>query len=225
MGIIGNARFGAIALAAAASLGATGAQGAAIAGLFNTGVDANGVALPGGNGLTDWHYKILASDAAVIWGSPVKTYYNAAYAPDDGDSRWVSFDGDGDATGGLGSLTTYRQTFTLAGLDHLTAVITGRFAADNGARLVLNGVDTAFWNDGYAVFTSFTLNSGFVAGVNTLDFRVYDNRSPTAFRVDDLVGTADLAPGGFPEPSTWAMLILGFGLTGSAARLRRRLAV
>lgn len=28
--------------------------------------------------------------------------------------------------------------------------------------------------------------------------------------------------GGVPEPSTWAMLILGFGVVGSAARVRRR---
>ncbi len=29
-------------------------------------------------------------------------------------------------------------------------------------------------------------------------------------------------PGGVPEPATWAMLILGFGLVGAAARRRDR---
>lgn len=39
-----------------------------------------------------------------------------------------------------------------------------------------------------------------------------------------LTGTADGVPNpGIPEPATWAMLILGFGLVGSAARRRRAL--
>lgn len=38
-------------------------------------------------------------------------------------------------------------------------------------------------------------------------------------------GTSDgVPPGGVPEPATWAMLILGFGLVGAAARRRRPLA-
>jgi hypothetical protein len=38
-------------------------------------------------------------------------------------------------------------------------------------------------------------------------------------------GTSDgVPPGGVPEPATWAMLILGFGLVGAAARRRREVA-
>ena len=36
-----------------------------------------------------------------------------------------------------------------------------------------------------------------------------------------LTGTADGIPGGVPEPATWAMLVLGFGLVGSTVRRRR----
>jgi hypothetical protein len=34
-----------------------------------------------------------------------------------------------------------------------------------------------------------------------------------------------LAPGGVPEPASWAMLIAGFGLTGAAMRRRRTAAL
>ncbi|WP_235902787.1 PEPxxWA-CTERM sorting domain-containing protein [Sandarakinorhabdus oryzae] len=33
--------------------------------------------------------------------------------------------------------------------------------------------------------------------------------------------TADITPGGVPEPASWAMLIAGFGLVGAVARQRR----
>ena len=39
--------------------------------------------------------------------------------------------------------------------------------------------------------------------------------------VDDLSITAGLAVGAVPEPSTWALLILGFGIVGSSLRRRR----
>jgi len=44
-------------------------------------------------------------------------------------------------------------------------------------------------------------------------------------RFDTLTVTADPpAPGGVPEPSAWAMMILGFGLVGAAVRRRARTA-
>ena len=44
--------------------------------------------------------------------------------------------------------------------------------------------------------------------------------------VDNLSITASLAPvgGAVPEPSTWAMMILGFGMAGAGLRTRRKLA-
>jgi hypothetical protein len=35
-------------------------------------------------------------------------------------------------------------------------------------------------------------------------------------------GTIAFAPGGVPEPATWAMMILGFGMVGAGLRLARR---
>ena len=38
-------------------------------------------------------------------------------------------------------------------------------------------------------------------------------------------GLADSAPGGVPEPATWAMMLAGFGLTGATLRRRGAMAV
>ncbi|WP_188764074.1 PEPxxWA-CTERM sorting domain-containing protein, partial [Sandarakinorhabdus glacialis] len=42
------------------------------------------------------------------------------------------------------------------------------------------------------------------------------------FSLDNFVGDA---VGGVPEPATWGMMIVGFGLVGAAARRRKALAV
>ena len=89
----------------------------------------------------------------------------------------------------------------------------------------LNGVSTGITNGQFSFLTGFNIASGFQAGINHLDFEIQDFGAPTAFRVDDLAGTADLATttpgGGVPEPAAWAMMLLGFFGLGSALRARR----
>lgn len=221
MNLFSTAKFAALVSAAAFTV--SSAQAATITGLFNTGVDAFGVALAGGNGVTDTHYSIAASTEPGVVGNQAVTYHNPGYPADDANSRWVSLSANG-MTVGNGSTTVYRLTFDLTGFDYTTAAISGIFAADNGATVYLNGANSGFTNATYGAFTAFNLTSGFTQGLNTLDFSVVDFGPPTAFRVDNLAGAARLAQtGGVPEPATWAMLIVGFGLTGAAARARREL--
>ena len=66
---------------------------------------------------------------------------------------------------------------------------------------------------------SFTINSGFVAGVNTLTFAVFDGGSPAAVRLDNVVLTATAVP----DAATWTLMIAGFAMVG--ATLRRRTAL
>ena len=47
------------------------------------------------------------------------------------------------------------------------------------------------------------------------------SQSYNDFAVDDVAFTGPAAPGAVPEPATWAMMILGFGLVGSGLRRRR----
>lgn len=201
-------------LASIVLIGAS-ANAATIPGLFNTGTDANNVALAGGNGVIDPHYLIASSTSPGFAGQQAVTF-QCCYIANDADSRWVSLS----ANGSPGSnVTVYRLTFSLVGLDPTTASISGSGGTDNAGRIFLNGVDTGINIDGFSALVPFVLNSGFVAGVNTLDFQVSDFGAPTAFRVDDLAGTAGLVSG-IPEPATWAMLIGGFGLVGGMIRRR-----
>jgi hypothetical protein len=207
---------------AAAFLGST-AEAAVITGLYNTGVDNSGVALVGGDGVADLHYQTLASTVPDAVGRPPVTYRHPNYAPDDADSRWISYTAvfpPGPST------TTYRLTFDLTGLDPATALITGRFGADNFVSLYLNGDDTGqFGIEQFPVLKAFTVASGFRAGVNHLDFVITDSGPPGAFRVDDLAGTADLAAppvAGVPEPSAWALMLAGFFGAGAVLRRGRR---
>ena len=211
--------LGAVALAA--GLGASQAQAATITGLFNTGVDASGIALVGGDGVVDPHWSIVTSTSAGFDGAQAVTYKHPAYAADDGDSRWVSLSSTGSPGG---NVTLYRLSFDLTGLNSSMAQSSGSWGSENGSEILLNGVSTGFTTGNFAVLTTFSLSSGFVAGVNNLDIRVTDAGAPTAFRFDNLAGTADLpgaGPGGVPEPATWAMMLLGFMGTGSVLRARR----
>jgi len=76
----------------------------------------------------------------------------------------------------------YRITFDLAGLDPATAAIQGSWSTDNfGLDVLLNGASTGNTHAAeppsmFTYFAAFTISTGFVAGVNTLDFVV--NNAP-----------------------------------------------
>jgi hypothetical protein len=128
------------------------------------------------------------------------------------------------ASGNPGFNTTvYRMTFSLAGLNAATAQISGSWGADNSGLIFLNGASTGVAVAGFGSLTPFSISGGFVSGLNTLDFSIGDGGPPTAFRVDNLSGTANVLRGGIPEPTTWAMMLVGFfGLGGLARRRHAR---
>ena len=201
----------------AVALAAMPASAATITGLFNTGTDANNVALVGGNGTVDPHYSILSSTSPGFAGQQAVTF-QCCYVADDADSRWISLSGNGSPGS---NETFYRLSFSLTGLNPTTASISGRGGSDNAGRIFLNGVDTGIDINGFSALVPFTISSGFVAGTNFLDFRIQDFGAPTAFRIDDLQGTADVI-NAVPEPATWALMIGGFALVGAATRRQRK---
>src|SRR5207253_410812 len=93
----------------------------------------------------------------------------------------------------------YEIEFDLTGFSFVTAVITGRWAADNdGLDILINGVSTGQrTSNGFGDWTPFQITAGFVVGKNRLGFLVnndasVDPNNPTGLRVE-MNGTAALA--------------------------------
>jgi uncharacterized protein (TIGR03437 family) len=159
--------------------------------LFNTGVQSAGVLAADGS--IDSHYKLIGSADSLYPGPnayvgiPAFSWITNAASP---VSKWISPRADG-GNNSVGNYT-YRTTFDLTGLNPATASITGRYAVDNSALIQLNGVQVgpAVSDPGFLNWNAFTINSGFVAGINTLDFVVTNTDcgtcsvNPTGLRVE-----------------------------------------
>ncbi len=186
-----------------------------IPGLFNTGVDANRVALPAG--AVDPHYIMTinidsgSSDAFVhIEGFPISP--NGPWVANTAISKWIS--PRADTTGAAGGDYTYQLTFDLTNFDPTTASITGNWATDNGGvDILINGISTGNANTiQFTAYTPFSITNGFIDGLNTIDFEV-NNASVgwTGLRVE-LSGTATpfipTAPGLSTQPVS---LCVGLG--------------
>jgi len=190
--------------------------------LFNTGVDATGAVLSN-NTIGDPHYSIIsapvgsATETRIITsegGYPIVPYYIG----DNTSSRWIGPDNDADLNGPIGTYT-YRTTFDLTGFDSNTASITGQWSTDDGGLdILINGISSGYTNSSIPTsFSQFLITTGFVEGINTLDFLVGNDGSeanPTALRVE-LTGTAS------PVPVPAAVWLFGSGLLG-LLKIRKR---
>lgn len=222
----GQARGFALSVAVAAGLAVCVAGSAAhastITTLFSTGVDSSHLALPGGS--LDPHYTVVENGnaSAVVISPPLP----GTYAPNTSTSTWVWQQSNGQP---INVTRTFVTTFDLTGLDPTTAIIDGAWGTDNqGLAIKLNGVDTGVAPllgvvvDNFNHLHDFTISSGFVAGLNTLEFVIEDNGSVGAFRAD-LTGTADLAAiGAVPLPAALPLFAGGLGVIGLFARGRKR---
>jgi len=174
-------------------------DGAAITGLFATGVDSAGSIL--GDNADDPHYTLLPS------GGAAKTIFSSSipgsWVANDPASRWVWETASGTPTD---VTRTFRITFDLTGLLPTTAQISGTWSTDNsGLDILINGNSTANTSGGFSAFTNFTIDSGFVPGTNNLDFVVQDLGSISGFRVGSISGTAAVVPE--PSASTVGLLL------------------
>lgn len=194
-----------IILAAALLLGAPKALADTITGLYPTGVSDSGSVL--GTGTLDPHYDLSGPAGPAIARST-----DVAWTAPPSGSKWI---GPSNTNNDPQGTYSYIITFDLTGLDPSTAAITGRWTSDNDSEIFLNstatGLATTRPQDPFRrLEPTFTLDDGFVFGINTLEFRVWNGGGPTALLVSTLSGHAEP----IPEPST--ALLLAFGLTGLA---------
>ena len=123
--------------------------------------------------------------------------------------------GNGYAAGPLSTYSLFDVTSPIANLDVQNGGATTGITIFNdlesgvlyGSRSITNVVQNS------QVDT--TLNANFVAAINA--------RQGDTFAIGGTLRPGDVIPGnnGVPEPSTWAMLILGFGGVGAVLRRRR----
>lgn len=155
----------------------------------------------------------------------------AATSRSTADLTWLANNASG-TNGGIGTWTffVFRQSFDLAGFDASTARLEFRWAADDSGegfadrgtwtpKYRLNGgaLVPGSWATGatYDLGLPTVLSSGFVNGVNTLEFFVEGNGVTDGFALRTTSFTAAV-----PEPGTYAMLLAGLGVLGVAARRR-----
>lgn len=90
-----------------------------------------------------------------------------------------------------------------------------------------NGDGNSFW--GFVsdeAFDAVKLVLGTPDSYGTQGFGKKPNKSTEVYKLDDLrFGTIQDVAGGVPEPSTWIMMILGFGLIGGVMRKRQQATV
>ena len=217
-------RVGQWILVAGAVVALAGAAHASPILIFNTGVDTLGNPLPNGT-VGDSHYVLITvpsgSTAIQVRTSAGGFPINGPWIGDDSLSAWIRPNNPG-SPNDPGGTYDYQTTFDLTGLNPATAVLIGQWATDNtGSDIVINGVSTGHTAAGFGGWSSFTLSSGFIAGVNTLDFIVYnvpqEFGNPTGLRVE-MSGTAD-PNSQVPEPVS--LVLLGTGLV-AFGMLRRR---
>jgi hypothetical protein len=190
--------------------------------VFGTGVDFSGQVLA--DGTVDPHYQLIAS-AAPLYPGPDAIVADTQVHPVDNwistgtASKWISVRFDAAEHSPEGDYT-YRTTFDLTGFDLATVMLTGYAAPDDVASIFLNNAATHTNVCCYYQWFPFTISSGFVAGVNTLDFIVQNTGGgPTGIRVD-LAGSGDASA--VPEPSSWMLFIAGGSALGLLARINRR---
>lgn len=222
-------------VALAGALAASTAAGAAtITTLYNTGVNNSGVSLPGGTGNNDPHYT-ADSGLAQIGTKASGLIPVPPWLPDSSTSAWIGLPTPlNQLLAADSQIVDFRTTFDLTGFDPLSAAISGilGWATDDfGRDIKINGVSTSQTTlalcsgSSFCGFTPFSITSGFIAGINTLDFIVQNTPSsacpavgcvdiyggnPFGLRVE-MTGTAAVSEiGPTPLPSTWLMLLSGF---------------
>jgi hypothetical protein len=157
--------------------------GGAPNGLFNTGLDTNGVVSAGD--IPDPHWTLYRSADPIYLGpnAPIFEYAfpiqfadpNGAFSPTNGISMWIGAAGNlgGSAPTSPAGQYIYRSTFLIDTADPATVTASGNlWTSGTIADILINGKSTGtVLNPGGTLYViTYAITNGFVPGVNTLDF-------------------------------------------------------
>jgi hypothetical protein len=189
------------------------ANAAPLAGLYGTGLSVNGELLT--PGAIDAHYSIVSAPSGSGLGPSAFVALDTTPYPFGGwwlangtNSQWIApaANQDGAMPGGD---YDYQTTFDLTGIDPSTFLITGQWAVDDAAYVLVNEQPTGLVNTGgWSQFSPLSISAGFISGVNTLDFIVSNIGDP------GLNGSGiqvQLSGSQVPEPTTACLSIAALG--------------
>jgi hypothetical protein len=214
--------------------------------IYDTGVDNQGNLLAAG--AQDTHYTLIQSPtggqntyvavgAVLGEGSSYGVPTNWPFAPgpwisNTSNAQWIAPQSDVTAITGVNTTYIYQTTFDLTGFNPSTASLSGLWTVDDySAGIYLNGnlvpnsmeqIPAVF-----SQFLSLSITSGFVAGINTLDFVIVNTGAanqteiapnPTGLIVE-IAGHADRDV--VPEPETLFSLAFGLLLMGVFCRRQK----
>jgi hypothetical protein len=204
---------------------ATGVVSAsAILGVCGTGFTDGTCGTQAAPGTVDANWSLTSSAETIIGTDAFITqpgqFPFPFWLPDTSTGQWIGPQAGGNEGNDAPGLYVYTETFDLTAYDLATVVLSGQFAADNGAEIFLNGVDTGIGTGTYASLTALNLTSGFVQGLNTLTFDVTNgpqlSNNPSGLFVE-LSGTGVLTSA-LPEPASFAYMGLGLAALGILGR-------
>ncbi|BDC53171.1 hypothetical protein F183_A54860 (plasmid) [Bryobacterales bacterium F-183] len=189
-------------------------------GCIGTVTLASGCSLMSNGQLGDTHYSLSGPAGSTTRArSGPGTPTSGPWIGDNSTSTWIAPNNGGLNNNPIG-FYTYTQSFNLNFVPSPGSLILGRWASDNQGTLSFNGnvvssTPAAPINASFSTWTPFTINSGFVLGMNTLTFTVRNTTvGATGLRVE-------FSQVSLPEPvETFTALAL-CGLVFVAARRRK----
>lgn len=208
-----------------------------VRGLYNTGVDDSGQVIP--LHAVEQHWMVQGP-VDVVYRAPIVYHSpgNQAWVTPPEGSAWIG-PNPTESTWPLDppGHYIYRLEFfvTSSGTDRSGLVLSGEWASDDWSEIWLNGAYTGWSRRGVAseYLVGFSIQDGFVDGLNVLEFRVenfdwpwYPLGNPTGLLVANLQANYRIEPGPAPVPPVsvperGSPLAMMFGGILAAALARR----